>query len=107
MKINLKATKLDMTEAIRGYVQEKMDMLEKYLGKTKVTNCDVEVERIITGQNKGEVYRTEVNLEVPNELLRVERSENDLYKTIDKVRDCMEEVIVKYKEKSRDKTRGK
>ena len=107
MKINLKATKLEMTDAIRGYVQERMDVLEKYLGKTKLINCDVEVERIVGGQNKGDVFRMEVNMQVPHELLRVERAENDLYKAIDKVRDHMEDVIVKYREKARDKKRGK
>jgi len=107
MKINLKATKLEMTDAIANYVQTKMDMLEKYLGTTKITNCDVEVERMVSGQNKGDVFRMEVNLEVPRELLRVEKTENDLYKAIDKVKDHLEGVIIKYKEKARDKKRGK
>jgi len=40
MKINLKATKLEMTPAIRAYFQEKIDMVEKYLGDIKVINCD-------------------------------------------------------------------
>lgn len=107
MKINLKATKIEMTDAISDYVQQKLDMLDKYLGDTQVLNCDVEVERIIGGQNKGEVFRVEVNLEVPHQLLRVEKTESDLYKAIDKVRDHLDEVIVKYREKARDKSRGK
>jgi len=107
MKINLKATKIEMTEAISNYIQDKMDMLEKYLGDIQILNFDVEVERVTLGQNKGEVFRMEVNIEVPHELLRVEKTENDLYKAIDKVRDHMEDVIVKYKEKARDKRRGK
>lgn len=107
MKINLKATKIELTDSIRNYVQEKMDMLEKYLGTTEVLNFDVEVERIISGQSKGDVFRMEANIEVPRELLRVEKTENDLYKAIDKVRDHLEDVIVKYKEKARDKSRGK
>ena len=107
MKINLKATKIEMTDAISAYVQDKMDMLEKYLGKTPVINFDVEVERIIGSQNKGDVFCMEVNLEVPGELLRVKKTEDDLYKAIDKVRDHLEEVIIRYKEKARDKERGK
>lgn len=107
MKINLKATKLELTDSIRNYIQEKMDILEKYLGKTVVINFDVEVERIISGQNKGDVFRMEANLEVPHELLRVEKTTSDLYKSIDKVRDHLEDVIVRYKEKNRDKERGK
>jgi putative sigma-54 modulation protein len=107
MKINLKATKIEMTDSISSYVQDKMDMLDKYLGSMQVINCDVEVERIIGGQNKGDVFRVEVNLEVPQQLLRVEKTENDLYKAIDKVKDHLDEVIVKYREKVRDKSRGK
>lgn len=107
MKINLKATKFEITEAIRDYVQEKMDMLDKYLGSTNVINCDVEVEKMIGGQNKGDIFRAEVNLEVPHELLRVEKTASDLYKAIDKVKDHLDEMIVKYREKARDKRRGK
>ena len=82
-------------------------MLDKYLGTTQIINCDVELERIIGGQNKGEIFRVEVNLEVPHELLRIEKTEADLYKAIDKVKDHLSEVIVKYREKNRDKSRGK
>ncbi len=107
MKINLKTSKIELTEAISKYTQQKLDALDKYLGNTKVINCDVELERIIGSQNKGDVFRVEINLEVPHELLRVEKTENDLYKAIDKVRDHLDEIIVKYREKARDKRRGK
>ena len=107
MKINLKATKIEMTDAIADYAQSKMDMLDKYLGNTQVLNCDVEVEKIIGGQAKGDVFRAEVNLEVPHELLRVEKTSDDLYKAIDKVKDHLDEMIVRYREKTRDKNRGK
>lgn len=107
MKINLKATRFEMTDSISDYAQEKMDMLDKYLGSTPVINCDVEVEKIGGGQNKGDIFRAEVNLEIPHELLRVEKTSDDLYKAIDKVKDHLEEVIVKYREKARDKARGK
>ncbi len=85
-----------------------MDMLEKYLGDhIPVINCDVEVEKAVGGQHKGEIFRAEVNLEVPREILRVEKTEKDLYKAIDKVKDHLELMITKYKEKKIDKKRGK
>jgi len=107
MRINLKATKLEMTEAIAVYCQEKMDMIEKYLGDIKVMNCDMEIEKAVGGQYKGEIFRAEVNLQVPQHILRVEKTEKDLYKAIDKVKDHLELVIKKYKEKLIDKKRGK
>ena len=107
MKMNLKATKLEMTEAIAAYAQEKIDMLDKFLGDIQVLNLDVELEKSVGSQNKGEIFRAEINLEIPGELLRVEKTEDDLYKAIDKVKDHMEEVIISYKEKLRDKYRGR
>jgi len=107
MQIKIKASKLELTPAIRDYFQIKMDMVEKYLGEVPVINCDVEIEKTVGGQNKGEIFRAEVNLEVPRQLLRVEKTARDLYKAIDKVKDHLTLVIKKYKEKIIDKKRGK
>ncbi len=99
MKIRLKSTRLEMTEAISNYFQEKMNMLEKYLGDVQVLNCDCEIEKIGGEQKKGKVFRAEVNLEVPGALLRVDKEAADLYKAIDKVKDHLVLVIKKHKEK--------
>jgi len=107
MQINIKATRLELTEAIRNYFQEKMDMVEKYLGDIKVINCQVEIEKTVGGQHKGEIFRAEVNLQVPRQILRVEKTEKDLYKAIDKVKDHLDLIIKKYKEKQLDKQRGR
>lgn len=107
MNMKIKATQLELTPAIRDYFQAKIDMIEKYLGEIKAINCEVEVEKTIGDQRKGEIFRAEVNLEVPHKLLRVEKTEKDLYKAIDKVKDNLEIVIKKYKEKMEDKRKGK
>ncbi len=107
MNIKIKSTRLELTPAIRDYFQSKMDMVEKHLGEIKIVNCDVEIEKAIGGQHKGEIFRAEVNLQVPGKLLRVEKTESDLYKAIDKVKDHLELVIRKHKEKIIDLKRGK
>jgi putative sigma-54 modulation protein len=107
MQITIKSTKLTLTPAIRAYLQNKLDIIEKHLGGLKVINCDVEIEKTVGGQRKGEIFRAEVNLEVPHQLLRVEKTEKDLYKAIDKVKDHLELVIKKHKEKMIDQRRGK
>ena len=103
MNMRIKATKIELTDAIRDYFQNKIDSVEKYLGDIPVINCDVEIEKSVGGQNKGEIFRAEVNLEVPHKLLRVEKTETDLYKAIDIVKDNLEVVIKKYKEKLMEK----
>ena len=107
MQINLKATQLELTKALKDYIQLKVDMLEKYLGDVQVLNCDFEIEKAVGDQNKGKIFRAELNLEVPRDLLRVDKTEADMYKAIDKVKDHMVLQIKKYKEKKRDKKRGK
>lgn len=103
MKVAIKATKILLTPQIKDYVQQKMDMLQKYLGPIKVLNCEVEVGMSVSRHNSGDIYRAEVNLEVPGELLRVEKTEKDLFKAIDKVKDHLVRSVRRYKEKKRGK----
>jgi putative sigma-54 modulation protein len=103
MNINIKAPTIELTEEIKDYVQEKMDMLEKYLGSVKVINCDVEVGITVGNQNSGPIYKAEVNMEVPGKLIRVEKNAEDLFKAIDKTKDHLMRSIKRYKEKKVDR----
>ncbi len=107
MKLNIKATNLELTPKLKDYVQKKMDMLDKYLGKLKVINAHVEVGKTTNHHLKGEIYSAEVNLSLGSDLLRVEKTEKDLFKAIDKVKDHLELVIKKYKDKKIDRKKQK
>ncbi len=107
MKVNIQAKNLKLTPEIKEYVQKKMDMLDKYFGDIQVINADFEVERTTRHHNKGEIYRAEANIEVPGELLRVEKTEKILFKAIDKVKDHLTRSIRRYKQKRIDKNREK
>ena len=99
MQLNIKATNLELTPEIKEYAQLKMDMLDKYLGKFKVISARVEIGKTTNHHLKGEIYRAEANLVVAGDLLRVEKTEKDLFKAIDKVKDHLDLVIKKYKDK--------
>ena len=105
MNIKIKATKIELTSPIKDYIEEKMLMLEKYLGNIKIINCDVEVGLTTGGHKNGKIYRAEVNLNLPGKMLRVEKTEKDLAKAIDKVKDHLQRSIKRYKEKIVDKKR--
>jgi len=107
MEIKIKGTNLELTPAIENYIQEKMSMLDKFLGKQQVINADFEVAMTTKHHLKGEIFRAEVNLNLPGQMLRVEKTEKDLYKAIDKVKDHLAQQIVKRKNKLIDKKRGK
>ncbi len=107
MNIRIKVTKMELSEDLKKYVELKMNSLKKYLGDISVNNCDVELERSLTTQNKGKLYRAEVNLNLPGEMLRVEKTEKTIIKAIDKVKDHLILMIKKSKEKKLDQARGK
>ncbi|NTW21985.1 ribosome-associated translation inhibitor RaiA [Candidatus Falkowbacteria bacterium] len=99
MKYTIKATKIKLTPEIKEYVDKKINMLDKYLGKIQPVACHVEVGLLVGGQKTGDIYRTEVVLELPNSILVIEKSAEDLTKSIDKVKDHLAQSITKYKEK--------
>ncbi len=105
MNFSLKATNLELTAAIRAYVEKKITMIEKYLGGREVINCEVEVELMTRHHHKGEIFRAEVNLHLPGDTLRVERTAADLYKAIDSMKDHLSELITRSKEKRLAKRR--
>jgi ribosomal subunit interface protein len=105
MQIKIKATKIELKEDIESLIQTKMSMIEKYLGSVQVSNCDFEIEKILSNQNNGKIYRAEVNLSVPGEVIRIEKTEADIKKAIEKVKDHLQRSVKRYKEKRQDKKR--
>lgn len=99
MKLNIKATNLELTPELKNYIQTKMDMLERYLGKLKVINSHFEIKKISNHHLKGEIYGAEANISIGGDLLRVEKTEKEVFKAIDKVKDHLDLVIKKYKDK--------
>lgn len=107
MQLNIKATNLELTDSLRDYAQKKIDMLDKYFGKLKVINARLEISKTTNHHLKGEIYSAEVNLSLGSDLLRVKKTEKDLFKAIDKVKDHLEVVIKKYKDKKIERKREK
>lgn len=96
MLINIKATKMEMTPAIESFVMEKIGSLEKYFDN--IIGVEVEVGLTSGHHNKGDIFRAEINLEVPKKVLRAEVETDDLYKSITAAKDVMKNEMIKYKE---------
>ncbi len=105
MNASVKGTNLDLTPAIKDYIAKKMDMAVKFLGGREVTFCEVEVELTTNHHNKGQIFRAEANLQVGGDLLRAEKTGEDLYAAIDLMKDQLIDAIKKIKEKNLSKRR--
>ncbi|MEO5927512.1 MAG: ribosome-associated translation inhibitor RaiA [Patescibacteria group bacterium] len=97
MTINIRATGMELTPAIRQYVEDKMGTLEKFAHD--IIQIDVIAGMETNHHNKGEIYSCAANVEVKGEVLRVERTAEDLYKAIDKVKDHLRETLAQRKDK--------
>jgi len=102
MTINIKATNMELTDAIREFTLEKVESLSHYFDNIQAADVEIGVDP----QNKAKPFFAEVNLSVPGKLIRVSKNSEDLYKAIEKVKDHMKVELEKIKGKMRDKDKS-
>ncbi|MFA6603476.1 MAG: ribosome-associated translation inhibitor RaiA [Patescibacteria group bacterium] len=99
MQVDIKATGMELTDALRAFVQEKIDMLDaKTVRFGDVVRAEVEVGRTTAHHKNGEVYRAEIHVRLPGKVVYVESSDEDLYVAINQARKEAEREIIEYKD---------
>ena len=102
----IKRTNIALTEAIKNYVEKRLGELDRvltHLGEPQ--NAHVEVGMISNHHKNGDIFRFEINLKVPGQLLRASFESSNLYKSIDLGKDELERQIRSLKEKLLSKKR--
>ncbi|MDP2642069.1 MAG: ribosome-associated translation inhibitor RaiA [bacterium] len=106
MKINIKATGIELTPAISSYVYKKISLVEKYLPKQAgdaEENADivaqVEVGKSTHHHKTGNVFMAEVHITGRGWDLYAVSEQEDLYAAIDLVKDEIAQSIVQSKDK--------
>lgn len=99
MKVIIKATNLDLTEALKIYIERKMQNLEKFISAldNDAIKARIEVARSTRHHKRGNVYHVDVNLDLPGSVLRAEQDSADVRVAIDAVKDKLKREIEKYK----------
>lgn len=93
MKYIIRCSKGSNTEAIKSYVEEKINKLNKYFENPE------EIEAKILTKQDGRKQKIEVTIPTPHFTLRNEVVNDDLYAAIDTVSDKLERQLRKNKEK--------
>lgn len=98
--MDIRAKDLDLTDALRQYVDKRIGSLDKHLSRfdEDVILAEVELTRTTKHHRQGDVYYAEVNLRLPGKLLRATHTDSDIRKSIDKVKDTLQREIRKYKD---------
>lgn len=94
MNITIKATGIELTPALRDYVNDKVGALERFISCDKdAIMVAVEIGKTTNHHKLGDFFRAEANLNYPGNSLRAETEEEDLYAAIDIMKDNLAEEI--------------
>ncbi len=92
MRITISGKNLDITEALRSAVEEKLSRLEKYFTPDTIVNVTLSV-------TKKRYQKMEVTIPIKGHIIRAEQESNDMYVTIDLVEEIIEAQLKKYRQK--------
>ncbi len=98
MTINIRATGCELTPALRQYVEEKFHALEKY--ETHLLQADVHISKDTKHHQKGGIFTCSSTVEMVGDVIKIERTAEDLYKAIDKVKDHLRETLAQRKDRA-------
>ncbi|MGV3741340.1 MAG: ribosome hibernation-promoting factor, HPF/YfiA family [Burkholderiaceae bacterium] len=96
MNILITGQHLDLTPAIRAYVENKLDRVLRHFDQV------IEVAVVLgvdTPADKERRHRAEVNLRVKGDVLHAESRAEDLYAAIDTLVEKLDRQVLKLKEK--------
>ncbi|MDI6717560.1 MAG: ribosome-associated translation inhibitor RaiA [Patescibacteria group bacterium] len=101
MKLNIKASGLDLTPAINEYVENKIKSAGKIITgfeKSQEAEINFEITRTTRHHRHGNVYHAKANVYLNGKLIRVEHDGDDVRAIIDKVKDKLKIEFQKFKE---------
>lgn len=97
MKYNIRGEKVEITPAIKSYIEEKIGKLDKYFDDADLINANVVIKI------RGKAQKIEITIPASHFTLRSEESHDDLYAAIDLTVDKLERQIRKNKTKINSK----
>ncbi len=102
--IQMKGTNMDLTDAIKNHIESRVDSLRKLCAEfDPADELRVEVGKSTKAHAKGPYFRAEFQLHVPGKDMRAVEEGEDLYVTIDRVRDSIKRQLTDYKNLLKDK----
>lgn len=100
LNFNIRGENIEVTPAIREYVENKIEKIERYFNEDINANANVNLRIYNDKQTK-----VEVTIPLKNLTLRAEERHNDMYAAIDLIVDKLERQIRKHKTKVNRKFR--
>lgn len=103
MIINIKAKNIEVTEAIRDYVEKKVTNLEKVLSQIESSGGEIlvnfEVGKSTNHHKSGDVFHSDCLININGKKFYASSDKEDLYQTIDDIKENLFIEISKSKDK--------
>lgn len=99
MKIIVKGSHIDITEAIHDYLSRKLQAIEKFLDEVAIVEADL--GKTTNHHKHGDIFRAELNITNKGDYTRVVAESGDLYAAIDLVKDEAHNALNSKKDKKR------
>ena len=98
MRIDIHGQQIEVTQALRDYVESKLERLPRHFEQP----LDV---RVLLMLDKPD-HKAEATLNISGKTLHADASNQDMYGAIDLLADKLDRMAVKLKEKMKDHHRG-
>jgi len=98
MQINITGHHVDITSALRAYVEDKFERLERHFDNMTNTHVILGIEK--------ERQKAEATIHVSRGNIYADSEDENMYAAIDSLTDKLDRQIKKHKEKLKDHHRG-
>lgn len=96
-----------MTGYLEKMIEEKISDIEKLLSRVPRLIAEIEVGLTSKHHQKGDIYRAEIQIQVPGKILRAVSEKEDFRSALTEVKDELQVQIKKYKDKVKLEKRRK
>jgi putative sigma-54 modulation protein len=100
MNLTISGHHLELTPAIREYVQSKLERIERHFDHVIDIAVILTVDNLLPDKEKRQ--KAEMNLRLPGKDVHAESIAEDLYAAIDTLIDKLDRQVIKYKTKMQD-----
>lgn len=99
MNLTISGRHLELTPAIRAYVQNKLERIKRHFDNVVDISVILSVDPITEKEKR---QKAEINLRLRGKDLHVESIAQDLYAAIDLLIDKLDRQVIRYKDKLQD-----
>lgn len=99
MKIDIKATNIELTKDVKSYILEKVESLGKF-----IKNCDLAEFFVVIGKpsdhhKSGNIYFAECSMKVEGNIFQGKVEDESIQGAIDGLKDILQREVYDFKEK--------